>query len=70
MVRIYRPFSDPAYISGMVERIQTFLRDESGATSIEYGLIASGIALAIITAVNRLGTNVKGVFASISTAVK
>ena len=47
-----------------------FLRDESGATAIEYGLIASGVALAIITVVNRLGTNLKTVFASISTAVK
>jgi len=36
--------------------IRSFLRDESGATSIEYALIAAGIALAIISAVNSLGT--------------
>ena len=33
-----------------------FLKDESGATAIEYSLIAAGIALAVITVVNRLGT--------------
>jgi pilus assembly protein Flp/PilA len=54
----------------MRRELMAFLKDESGATAIEYGLIASGIALAIITAVNRLGTNVKTIFASISTAVK
>ena len=34
-----------------------FLKDESGATAIEYSLIAAGIALAVITVVNRLGTS-------------
>lgn len=56
--------------SKMRREFMAFLKDESGATAIEYGLIASGIALSIITVVNRLGTNVKAVFASISTAVK
>ncbi len=36
--------------------IKSFFKDESGATAIEYGLIAAGIAIAIITAVNGLGT--------------
>ena len=36
--------------------LKSFLRDESGATAIEYGLIAAGISVAIITVVNGLGT--------------
>ena len=36
--------------------IMSFFKDESGATAIEYGLIAAGIAIAIITAVNGVGT--------------
>jgi pilus assembly protein Flp/PilA len=47
-----------------------FAKDESGATSIEYALIAAGIALAIITAVNSLGTKIAGTFSSISTSLK
>ena len=47
-----------------------FLRDQSGATAIEYSLIAAGDALAIITVVNGLGTKLKTTFSSISTAVK
>jgi pilus assembly protein Flp/PilA len=44
-----------------------FLKDESGATAIEYGLIASGVALAIIAVVNGLGTKLNTKFTSIST---
>jgi pilus assembly protein Flp/PilA len=44
-----------------------FLADESGATAIEYGLIAAGIALAIITVVNGTGGALKGVFTSVNT---
>jgi pilus assembly protein Flp/PilA len=47
-----------------------FLADETGATAIEYGLIAAGIALAIIAAVNGLGTNLNGKFKSINTSLK
>ena len=47
-----------------------FLRDESGATAIEYGLIAAGISLAIVAVVNGLGTNVKNKFTSINTSLK
>jgi pilus assembly protein Flp/PilA len=49
------------------ERLQAFLKDESGATAIEYGLIAAGIALAIIAVVNGLGTKLNTKFTSIST---
>jgi pilus assembly protein Flp/PilA len=47
-----------------------FLRDESGATAIEYGLIAAGISLAIIAVVNGLGTNLSGKFDSINSSLK
>ena len=47
-----------------------FRHDESGATAIEYGLIAAGIAAAIILAVNTLGTNINTTFTSISTQLK
>jgi pilus assembly protein Flp/PilA len=47
-----------------------FFADESGATAIEYGLIAAGIALAIITVVNGLGTNLTGKFQKISDGLK
>ncbi|RXT44321.1 Flp family type IVb pilin [Bradyrhizobium betae] len=47
-----------------------FWSDESGATAIEYGLIAAGIALAIITVVNSLGSTMNDKFGSISTSLK
>jgi len=50
--------------------IRRFLQDESGATAIEYALIASGIAIAIMAAVNSLGTKIAGRFSTISTALK
>ena len=49
--------------------VQKFLRNESGATAIEYGLIAAGISLAIIAAVNGLGTNLSGKFTSINNSI-
>ena len=47
-----------------------FLKDESGATAIEYGLIAAGISLAIIAAVNGLGGKLNTTFTSINTSLK
>jgi pilus assembly protein Flp/PilA len=47
-----------------------FLRDESGATSIEYGLIAAGIAVVIITVVKGVGTKLNTTFTSVSSALK
>lgn len=46
--------------------IKRFAGDESGATAIEYGLIAAGIAVAIITAVTTLGENITGTFDQVS----
>jgi pilus assembly protein Flp/PilA len=53
-----------------VTKIIAFLKDESGATAIEYGLIAAGIAVAIIAIVNTLGTQLNAKFTSISTQLK
>jgi len=50
--------------------ILSFLRDEKGATAIEYGLIAAGISVAIIAVVNGLGTQLNTTFSSISTQLK
>jgi pilus assembly protein Flp/PilA len=47
-----------------------FVKNESGATAIEYGLIAAGISLAIIAAVNGLGTTLSGKFTSINSSLK
>lgn len=51
----------------MKSLVTRFLKDESGATAIEYGLIAAGIAVAIIAAVNSLGTTLNGVFSDVNT---
>jgi pilus assembly protein Flp/PilA len=50
----------------MTGLLQRFAKDESGATAIEYGLIAAGISVAIITVVNSLGTQLKSTFTKIS----
>jgi pilus assembly protein Flp/PilA len=47
-----------------------FLSDESGATAIEYGLIAAGIAVVIITVVQGTGANLTTTFGSVSSALK
>ncbi|MBR1153701.1 Flp family type IVb pilin [Bradyrhizobium sp. JYMT SZCCT0428] len=54
----------------MKNLVLTFFRNESGATAIEYGLIAAGIAIAIITAVQGVGGKLSTNFDSISTSLK
>ncbi len=49
--------------------ISRFVKDESGATAIEYGLIAAGISVAIIAVVNGLGTKLNTTFSSISSSL-
>jgi len=51
-------------------RIVMFLKNESGATAIEYGLIAAGISIAIIAVVNGLGTTLNTKFQSVSDQLK
>ena len=50
----------------MLRLTKQFLRDESGATAIEYGLIAALIAVVIITAVTAVGTNLTGTFNTVA----
>lgn len=53
-----------------MSKIFAFLREESGATAIEYGLIAAGISVVIITAVTLVGSNLQTTFDSVANAVK
>jgi pilus assembly protein Flp/PilA len=53
----------------MTKLVARFVKDESGATAIEYGLIAAGIALAVIVAVQSTGTNLKGTFEKVAAGV-
>jgi pilus assembly protein Flp/PilA len=50
--------------------VMKFLSDTSGATAIEYGLIAAGISIAIIVAVNGLGTNLNNMFTQVNNSLK
>jgi pilus assembly protein Flp/PilA len=78
--RIYQTLflgADPPLVNSIrsrrvkVKRIfAKFLADECGATAIEYGLIAAGISIAIIVAVNGLGTTLNDKFTSINTSLK
>ena len=54
----------------MKNLVSRFIKDDSGATAIEYGLIAAGISLAIIAVVNGLGTNLNGKFSDINGSLK
>ena len=53
-----------------MSKLYAFIRDEAGATAIEYGLIAAGISVAIIAAVNGLGTSLNTTFTNIFTQLK
>jgi pilus assembly protein Flp/PilA len=53
-----------------MKKFKDFLRDDSAATAIEYGLIAAGIAVAIITVLKGVGTKLNTTFSSVSTALK
>ena len=54
----------------MRKLIVNFVKNQSGATAIEYGLIAAGISVAIIVAVNGLGTALNGTFSNINTQLR
>jgi pilus assembly protein Flp/PilA len=56
-------------VSVMTKLISHFLNDVTGATAIEYGLIAAGIAVVIITAVQTAGTNLNTTFTTIAGAL-
>jgi len=54
----------------MKKLIRNFLNDNSGATAIEYGLVAAGISVAIIAVIQGLGNNLKTAFTSLSSTLK
>ena len=54
----------------MLQTISRFVRDESGATAIEYCLIAAGLSIVIVTAVNGLGSTLNTKFASVNSSLK
>jgi pilus assembly protein Flp/PilA len=54
----------------MKSLLARFLKDQTGATAIEYGLIAAGISVAIITVVGTLGSALNTTFTSVATALK
>jgi pilus assembly protein Flp/PilA len=53
-----------------MSKLYAFLKDQNGATAIEYSLIAAGISIVIIAAVNGIGTNLNGTFTNVSTQLK
>ncbi len=54
----------------MRDLLSRFLRDQSGATAIEYAIIAGGISILIVTAVNGMGTTLSGKFTSVNNSLK
>lgn len=54
----------------MYSLIQKFITDERGATSIEYGLIAAGIGVALITLVGQVGAEIRGIFTDVQTSLQ
>jgi pilus assembly protein Flp/PilA len=54
----------------MLPLISKFLSDETGATAIEYCLIAAGLSIVIVTAVNSIGTTLNAKFASVNSSLK
>jgi pilus assembly protein Flp/PilA len=54
----------------MRKLVAKFLADQSGATAIEYCLIAAGLSIVIVVAVNGIGTTVNGKFTSINSSLK
>jgi pilus assembly protein Flp/PilA len=74
MARVLRsppaPFDYELEMSTMTKVLMAFIADETGATAIEYGLIAAGISLAIIGVLDGLGTRLNSKFASINTSLK
>ncbi len=58
------------YKSSTLALLQRFWRDDTGATAIEYALIASGVSVVIVGTVATLGSNVKNFYSSVADAMK
>jgi pilus assembly protein Flp/PilA len=70
MIKGYRRSTDTTNMERQMSKVVAFIKDESGATAIEYGLIAAGISVVIIATVNTIGSTLNGKFTSISTQLK
>jgi len=68
--RIYAGLANRAQRSAMRNLVQKFWADETAATAIEYGLIAAGISLVIIAAINGIGSKLNTKFSSINTSLR
>ena len=68
--KTYPLFAELTESLKMRKMLQDFFADETGATAIEYGLIAAGIAVVIIAAVQLVGSNLNTTFGSVAAAVK
>ncbi|MDP3294135.1 MAG: Flp family type IVb pilin [Nevskia sp.] len=53
----------------MIKKIQNFLRDDEGASAVEYGLIIGLIAVALVVIVGTIGGQVQGIFTTVSNAL-
>lgn len=69
-VRLNEASAPVAYSPDMLLKFSAFIRDQSGATAIEYAIIAAGIALAVIPTVKGIGPKLNTTFSSISTQLK
>jgi pilus assembly protein Flp/PilA len=69
-IRNFAGFDRTTQEAGLKNALLKFLSDESGATAIEYGLIAAGISIAILAAVNGLGSNLNTMFSSVNSSLK
>lgn len=54
----------------MWQRLRAFMKDDAGATAIEYAIIAAGISIVIVAAVDGIGTRLNTTFSSVSTQLK
>jgi len=59
-----------ARIGDPMSKVLAFLKDESGATAIEYGLIAAGISIVIVASVDAVGSSLNTIFGTVSTQLK
>jgi pilus assembly protein Flp/PilA len=67
---IHRCFTGRWHAAAMITLVRRFCADQSGATAIEYGLIAAGISLAIIAVINGLGARLDTKFTAINNSLK
>jgi pilus assembly protein Flp/PilA len=68
--QVRRHSFEPQQRGTMITKVQAFFASESAATAIEYAIIACGLSIVIVAAVNSIGTSLNATFTSVSTALK